>query len=155
MKKLPPEMFEQCDSNIALLLARLWEGDGSLSMTGHASYDTASWILALQVQYLLLRLGIVARLYRRTRLYKGRRLEHQVVTVTGEDLRLFWQRVGKRFLDPKRRRYSKLLAMSKHGRMSRDIIPAEVRSIIRRERTKRRMTWIEIGRRTGLGMREI
>jgi DNA-directed DNA polymerase III PolC len=155
VKKLPPEMFEQCDSNIALLLARLWEGDGSLSMTGHATYATSSRLLALQVQYLLLRLGIVARLYRRTRLYKGQQLEHQVVTVTGEDLRLFWQWVGKRFLDSKRRRYSKLLAMSKHGRMSRDIIPAEVRSIIRRERTKCGMTWIEIGRKTGLGMREI
>ncbi len=41
-KQLPPEVFELCDSNIALLLARLWEGDGGFSMKGHASYDTAS-----------------------------------------------------------------------------------------------------------------
>ncbi len=154
-KELPPEVFALCDSNIALLLARLWEGDGGFSMTGHASYDTASRRLASQVQHLLLRLGIVARLYRPVRSYKGRQLQHQVVTVTGEELRQFWRCVGRRFLDPKKRRQSKQLAVLRNGRMSRDIIPAEVRSVIRRERAKKRLTWSEIGRMTGLGMREI
>ena len=155
-KQLPPEVYELCDDNIALLLARLWEGDGSFSMTGHASYDTASRQLALQVQYLLLRLGIVARLYRRTRLYKGRELEHQVVAVTGgEGLRRFWQYLGRRFLDPRKKKLSRLLALRGDGRMSRDIIPTEVRSIVRKEREKRGLTWKEIGRMTGLGMREI
>ena len=154
-KELPPEVFELCDGNIALLIARLWEGDGGFSATGHASYDTASRLLASQVQHLLLRLGIVARLYRRVRSYKGRQLEHQVVTVTGEELRQFWRCVGRRFLDPKKRCQSKQLAVHRNGRMSRDIIPVEVRSVIRRERAKQRLTWNEIGRMTGLGMREI
>ena len=39
--------------------------------------------------------------------------------------------------------------------MSRDVIPAEVRAIIRRERDARHLTWCEIGKMTGLGMREI
>jgi error-prone DNA polymerase len=114
-KQLPPGVFELCDSNIALLLARLWEGDGGFSMTGNASYDTASCSLAQQVQHLLLRLGIVARLYRRVRSYKGKKLEHQVVTVTGEEpLRLFWHHIGRRFQDPKKRRQSKILALRRH-----------------------------------------
>jgi len=155
-KQLPPEVFELCDSNIALLLARLWEGDGGFSMRGHASYDTASRSLASQVQHLLLRLGIVARHYRRARSYRGRKLEHQVITVTGEEpLRLFWRYVGRRFQDPKKRRQSKVLTLRRNGRMSRDIIPAEVRAIIRRLRIEQRVTWNEIGRMTGLGMREI
>jgi DNA-directed DNA polymerase III PolC len=155
-KQLPSEVFELCDSNIALLLARLWEGDGGFSMKGHASYDTASPLLALQVQCLLLRLGIVARHYRRRRLYKGRQLEHQVITITGEEaLCRFWRYVGRRFLDPKKRRCSRLLARPRNGRMSRDIIPAEVRSIIRRERDNQGLTWNEIGRMTGLSVREI
>ena len=33
-KYLPPEVFELCDGHIALLLARLWEGDGGFSMRG-------------------------------------------------------------------------------------------------------------------------
>jgi DNA-directed DNA polymerase III PolC len=130
-KHLPAEVFELCDSDIALLLARLWEGDGGFSPTGHASYDTASPQLALEVQHLLLRLGIVARLYRPVRTYKGRVLQHHVVVVTGEPLRLFWRHIGRRFLDPEKRTRSRALATGGHGRMSRDIIPAEVRDIIR------------------------
>jgi DNA-directed DNA polymerase III PolC len=155
-KQLPAEIFELCDSNIALLLARLWEGDGGFSMRGHASYDTASRTLASQVQHLLLRLGIIARLYRRVRSYKGGKLEHQVITVTGEEpLRLFWRYVGRRFQDPKKRWQARVLAVRRNGRMSRDIIPVEVRSIIRRLRTEQMFTWNEIGRMTGLAMREI
>ncbi len=154
-KQLPPEVFELCNSNVALLLARLWEGDGGFSMKGHASYDTASRSLASQVQHLLLRLGIVARIYHRSRLYRGRKLEHQVVTVTGESLRQFWHYIGRRFLDPKKRRQSGVLAARRNGRMSRDIIPAEVRAIIRGTRIEQKLTWNEIGRMTGLSMREI
>jgi DNA-directed DNA polymerase III PolC len=155
-KQLPRNVFELCDSNIALLLARLWEGDGGFSLKGHASYDTASHKLALQVQCLLLRLGIIARLYRRRRIYKGRELEHYVITVTGEEgLRRFWQRVGRCFLDPKKRKCSRLLAFPRNGRMSRDIIPAEVREIVCSERKARGLKWDDIARMTGLCMREI
>jgi DNA polymerase III alpha subunit/intein/homing endonuclease len=155
-KHLPPEVFTLCDSNIGLLLARLWEGDGGFSSAGHASYDTASDRLGLEVQYLLLRLGVVARLYRPIRSYRGRKLTHNVVTVTGEEpLREFWRHIGRRFLDPQKRRRSKALAIRRNGRMSRDIIPAEVCATIRRERERAGLTWLEIGRMSGLGMREI
>ncbi|HXW74614.1 MAG TPA: error-prone DNA polymerase [Steroidobacteraceae bacterium] len=155
-KHLPPEALELLRGNIALLLARLWDGDGSLSVTaGHASYDTASRRLAGEVQYLLLRLGIVARLYRRVRSYKGQMLTHYVVVVTGETLRLFWKYVGRRFLDPEKRRRSQVLATRRRGRMSRDIIPADVRAVIRRERERAQLTCSGMARASGLAMREI
>jgi DNA-directed DNA polymerase III PolC len=155
-KKLPPEVFELCDNNIGLFLARLWEGDGGFSLKGHASYDTASPQLALQVQYLLLRLGIVARLYRRIKKYKEKELEHQVVTITGhEALCQFWKLIGSRFLDQRKRGQSRFLARPRHGRMSRDILPAEIRSTIRRNRDALGLTWKELGVRTDLSMREI
>jgi intein/homing endonuclease len=155
-KHIPPEVFELCDKDIALLLARLWEGDGGFSMTGHADYDTASERLSLEVQHLLLRLGIVSRRYRRLRSYRGQKLEHHVVTVTGVDqFRRFWRYIGRRFLDPEKRRRSKALAMGRDGRMSRDIIPVDIRTVIRRERDALGLTWREIGEMSGLGMREI
>jgi DNA polymerase III alpha subunit/intein/homing endonuclease len=155
-KRLPSEVFALCDSNIALLLARLWEGDGGFSLAGHASYDTASERLGCEIQHLLLRLGIVARLYRRVRSYRGRKLQHNVVSVTGEEpLRRFWQHVGRRLIDPKKRKRSKTLATRRNARMTRDIIPLEVCKTIRRERDRAGLTWIEIGRRTGLVLREI
>ena len=156
LKQLPPAVFELCASNIALLLARLWEGDGGFSEAAHASYDTASQRLATEVQHLLLRLGIVARLYCRRRLYKGRQLEHYVVTVTGtEPLQRFWRFIGRRFLDAEKHRKSKALAACRNGRMSRDIIPASVRVIIRRERDASGLSWVEIGQVAGVCVREI
>jgi hypothetical protein len=97
----------------------MWEGDGGFSLGGHASYDTASRRLGLEVQHLLLRLGILSRLYRRVRMYKGRLIEHHVVTVTGDEpLRLFWRYIGRRFLDQQRAMQSKILAKRRYGRMA-------------------------------------
>ena len=45
-KHLPDAVFELDAACLGLLLARLWDGDGHLSNTGHASYDTASHRLA-------------------------------------------------------------------------------------------------------------
>jgi error-prone DNA polymerase len=155
-KHLPAEIFELCDANVGLFLARLWEADGRLSLTGHADYDTASHRLAADVQHLLLRLGIVARLYWRMRTYEGRKIDHYVVTVTGEGpLRCFWRHIGRNFLHPEKRKRSKALAGRGNGRMSRDIIPVEVRKIIRRERDKSGLGWMTMGNATGLRIREI
>jgi DNA-directed DNA polymerase III PolC len=155
-KHLPEDVFELHRSDLALLIARLWEGDGGFSLRGHASYDSASPRLAREVQHLLLRLGIVARLYRRARIYRGRELGHCVVTVTGhEQLARFWRVIGRRFIDPRKRHQCRELARSGAGRMTLDVIPAGVRALIRRERDARDLSWVEIGRRAGLCMREI
>ncbi len=155
-KFLPAEVFELCDANVALLLARLWEGDGGFSATGHAAYDTASCRLAREVQHLLLRLGIVARVCRRLRAYRGKKIDYYVVTITGEEpLQRFWRRIGRRFLDLEKRQRSEALSVRGGGRMSQDIVPVEVGSIIRRERDKQGLSWVAIGRETGLCVREI
>ncbi len=172
-KRLPDEIFELRAEDLALLLARLWEGDGHLSVARHASYDTVSGRLAEQIQHLLLRLGIVSRIYGRARPYRDRLVTSFIVTVTGGDLASFYWWVGRRFLDPVKRRASRALAIGLNGRgvtvpitstrlepigngrMSRDIIPAAVRKVIRLERARLGVKWVEIARATGLGMREI
>ena len=90
-KRIPDEVFEFDDHDLALLVARLWEGDGTLSTSGkHVSYDTVSRQLAEDIQHILLRLGIVSRIYDRKRPYRDRRVQSFVVTVTGaENLRRF------------------------------------------------------------------
>ncbi len=156
-KQLPAEVFEFCDADIALLLARLWEGDGGFSLKGHASYETASERLAQEIQHLLLRLAIIARIYHRVRPYRGRQVESYVVTVTGEEpLGLFWRRIGQRFLSPVKRKQARAVARARRdGRMSRDIVPVEVRDVARRARDALGLTWNDIGNMTGLSMREI
>ena len=72
-KFVPAEVFELRAADLAFFLARLWDGDGSVSVTGRqANYDTVSRRLAEEVQHLLLRLGVVSRLYDRERPYRGR-----------------------------------------------------------------------------------
>jgi len=157
-KFLPPQVFELHPDDIALLLARLWDGDGHLSTTGaHASYDTASRRLADDVQHLLLRVGIVARLYERDRSYRGRMVRCHVVTVTGADnLRRFQQIIGRRCLLPEKRRRARLLAATPATkRMSKDVIPTAVRAAIREARDRASTTWTAIGDATGLALREL
>jgi len=99
---LPPQVFELCDADIALLLGELWEALGSFCLRGRASYEVASWPLAQELKYLLARLGIAARLERRVA--SGQGSERPVVTITGAAaLRCFGERVGRRFAAPARR----------------------------------------------------
>lgn len=156
-KRLPDECFELRRDDLALLVARMWEGDGGLSVRGHqAAYDTASRRLADELQHVLLQLGIVARRYERNRPYRGRMVRSYVITITGyENLKAFYLLVGRRFLGPKKRQRSRVLAAPAQGRMSKDVIPAGIAALIRLARERRGMTWNHIGRETGLGMREI
>ncbi len=156
-KQLPAEVFELVEHDLALVLARLWEGDGCLSTTGaHVSYDTVSQQLAQDVQHVLLRLGIISRCCKRDRPYRDRRAQSYVVTVTGaENLRRFNLMIGRRFLGKVKRDRAKILAVWNNARMSRDVIPAEVHRLVRDARDRRGVSWVEIGRATGLGMREI
>src|SRR5262249_33855684 len=112
-KHLPAAVFELRDSDLALLLARLWEGDGSFSVSGQVSYDTASRQLAEDVQHLLLRLGIIARLYERVRPYRNRHVTSFIVTVTGHaNLQQFDRVIGRRFLGTRKRCMVRLIAQS-------------------------------------------
>jgi len=156
-KRLPEEIFELCAADQALLLARLWEGDGSLSRTGHASYDTASRRLAEDVQHLLLRLGIVSRVYQRTRPYRGRHVTSFVVTITGqENLRRFAQRIARQFLDGRKQQGAQeLVSISACRRASCDVVPVGVKAIIDRERKQRASTWNAIGRGARVSLRAL
>ncbi len=61
-KEIPAPAFELNNRQIALLLSRMWEGDGHLDPRNHSAfYATSSERLARQMQHLLLRLGIVSR----------------------------------------------------------------------------------------------
>lgn len=156
-KSLPSEVFELENADIALLLARLWEGDGTLSNARHASYDTVSRVLAEQIQHLLLRFEIIARVYERRRQYRGREVTCFIVTITGaENLTRFYEQIAKVFLEPKKKLFARKLAReTRGGRMSTDIVPASVREPIRHARESVGCTWNAIEDATALSMREV
>jgi error-prone DNA polymerase len=121
-KRIPDEVFELRSADLALLLARLWEGNGHRSVARRVSYDTVSRELATQIQHLLLRLGIVARVHERTRRARDRTRTGCTVTVTGrENLVRFSQLIARRFLDPARRRAARALTLPPNGSRTSDI----------------------------------
>ncbi|HKX18673.1 MAG TPA: DNA polymerase III subunit alpha [bacterium] len=162
-KRLPEVVFGLHEEDIALLLARLWEGDGHVGAKSfQVSYDTVSRQLAEQVQHLLLRFGIISRMTIRVRPYRERFVTDFVVLITGAESRIrFYERIGRLFLDPKKRtsaRVAAVVRMDRHGNLgatSRDTVPIGVRSMIHRERERLGVRWIDVARTTGLGMREI
>lgn len=98
-KYVPSVVFEQSQRAIALFLCHLWSTDGAIHLVkGKRSrpitfYASSSRQLAQDVQSLLLRLGINARLKRVSQGSKGRDQYH--VIVTGKpDLEQFVAQVG-------------------------------------------------------------
>ncbi len=98
-KHVPDTVFAQGDRGFALFLRHLWATDGCIRLTGGKSvrpaiyYATSSQRLAQDVQSLLLRLGINARLARRGQGDKGRDQFHVIVSGKPEWLR-FLDKVG-------------------------------------------------------------
>ena len=88
-KYVPERVFQQCSEGIALFLRHIWATDGCIRMRGGISpypaiyYASSSERLGLDVQSLLLRIGINARLKRVAQGDKGRDQFH--VIVSGKD----------------------------------------------------------------------
>jgi replicative DNA helicase len=86
-KHVPPKVFSQSLSGIAVFLRHLWATDGCIRLTQDhyvaVYYASSSQRLAVDVQSLLLRIGINATLSRHSQGNKGRDQFH--VTISGRD----------------------------------------------------------------------
>ncbi|MBV6400496.1 MAG: Replicative DNA helicase [Anaerolineales bacterium] len=98
-KHIPAQVFEQPEHAIALFLRHLWATDGSIQLVKGkktrpiAYYASSSQQLAVDVQTLLLQLGINAILKRVPQNGKGR--DQYNVIVTGKsDLEIFASKIG-------------------------------------------------------------
>jgi replicative DNA helicase len=131
-KFVPQDVFLQPKELIACFLRHLWSTDGCIKLVAGkkprpiAYYASSSQKLASNVQTLLLRLGINARLKRNPQLGKGR--DQYNVIITGKiDLELFAQNVGA----VGKYKSSSLQEISEHfedciHNPNRDVIPKEV-----------------------------
>ncbi len=98
-KFVPIQVFEQPQNAIATFLRHLWSTDGCIKLLKGKSprpiayYSTSSLKLANDVQSLLLRVGINARLSRISQVGKGRDQYH--ITITGKyDIEKFINLIG-------------------------------------------------------------
>jgi len=131
-KRVPLKVFNQSAIGVAVFLRHLWATDGCVHLSHGAShyanvyYASSSEGLAQDVQSLLLRLGINARLSRHLQIGKGRDQFH--VTISGHrEILAFLEIVG--VLGKEKTLHKAAIVdylSSKRSNTNRDVIPAEV-----------------------------
>jgi DNA polymerase-3 subunit alpha len=156
-KEVPADAFTLTNSRIALLLSRMWAGDGHLNVADRSAfYATSSKRLASQVQHLLLRLGIVGRVRQVEFPYRGETRTGWQVFVTGnENLRRFADTVGARFHAARRREDAAALVMAAPTQgPSKDLVPVAVREVVRTAKDRSGQTWAQVEAAAGVSSRD-
>ncbi len=155
-KFIPDDVFTLTNRQIALLIARMWEGDGHISEQSRSLfYATASERMARQLQHLLLRLGIISKLRRVTFPYREGRAGYQLFVTGYERIRAFLESVGVHFVSAGRQEaLARIVAEPPASFSTKDVIPLDVRHIVRREKAAHRLAWPEIGEQAGVAVRE-
>ncbi len=158
-KEIPAKVFTLTNRQIALLMSRLWAGDGHLSVRqgwAHAYYATASERLARQIQHLLLRLGIVSRLRKVNFPYRDGRIGYQVHVMGTEHVRRFAEVLGPHFANGRYREMCAYVLDTQFGLAcgTRDTIPVAIKSLVRAEKDKAGITWEQLRKESGIAQRE-
>jgi len=158
-KEIPADVFTLNNRQIALLLSRLWAGDGHLDRQDDyvcAYYATASKRLARQVQHLLLRLGVVSRLRTVNFPYRGGRIGYQVHVLGTEHIRNFAATVGQHFINDRHRKICTYIVTTEFdtARGTRDVVPLEVKEVVRAEKAAAGITWTQMRDEAGAAQRE-
>ena len=127
-KFVPGFVFQLPEPQLALFLNRLFATDGWAAVTreraGRVGYSTTSERLARQLQHLLLRFGVVARLRARAIKYRDtRRPAWQLDVIDPTSVRAFADRIG---IFGKEEAIARARAAAKGTRTLRDRIPADV-----------------------------
>ncbi|MCB8952554.1 MAG: PHP domain-containing protein [Ardenticatenales bacterium] len=159
-KEIPAEVFTLNNGQLALLLGRMWDGDGSVLTQArnsvHAYYATASERLGRQVQHLLLRLGIMSSFRMQQFGYKDGRIGYQVHVMGSEHMLRFAQLLGPHLPREDQRAICTALVkqMGQADTSARDTIPLAVKEIVRDEKANAGITWTQLNGDTGIGQRE-
>ena len=150
-KSVPPDVFRLERAQLALFLNRLFSTDGwaSTLASGQAQlgYSTVNERLARQVQHLLLRFGIIAKLRQRWVKYRdARRSAWQLDITDVHSILAFAAEIGIHGKEAALHRAT-TAATARRRQSNVDLVPAEVWSLI--DKAKGAMSWAELARRTG------
>jgi len=152
-KIVPAAVFRLPRAQLALFLRCLFGTDGwaTVYRSGQSQigYATIGEKLARQVQHLLLRFGIVAKLRQRWVRYRdSRRPSWQLEITEAHALRRFVEEIGITGKEPAVAAVRAALAR-RHTRPNLDLVPAGAWKML--ERAKGAASWAELARRAGVG----
>jgi replicative DNA helicase len=151
-KHVPPFVFSLCNDQIAQFLNRLFAcaGWASVYPSGQAQigYATVSARLARQIQHLLLRFGIVARLKRKSVSYRGEKQQCWQLEITDQlSLSTFIEQIGIFGKEAAIAAVSTAI-LNRRYQTNADLIPVQVWSKL--QSAKQEKSWEELARCAGL-----
>jgi ATP-dependent DNA helicase DinG len=142
-KRVPAEVLQLRNPQVALFLGRLFSGDGCVEAPRSVvSYTSASLALVEGVRALLLRFGIVSSVRRRNVTLNGRTFVSWTLQVRGsEPVRLFAQQIGPFLVGAKAGRLRRLVASLPAWNPNLDLVPAEAWELVDKSRQRAGISW--------------
>ncbi len=155
-KFIPDEAFELTNRQIALLIARMWEGDGNITEKDRfVYYATSSERLAHQLQHLLLRLGIISRIRRVEFKYRDGRIGYQIHVYGNENLKTFQNTIASHFVsDERREKLNRMIMVAPASSGTKDCVPIEIRDVVRQHKANKQITWNAVAVGAGISITE-
>lgn len=159
-KSIPGRVFASDNGSIAVVLGKMWQGDGCVSRkNAQTYYATSSPTLAEDVQLLLLRLGIISTVHEKSFAYRGSHKRGYTIVVTGRaNLEKFAATAGRHLLEKRRTELALMLEdagrrVNTLGRGTPDTVPAAVYPLIREAVTASGLSLKECAVASGLSER--
>lgn len=156
-KEVPEVVHQYPNSLLAVFLGKLWQGDGCVSIANTQTYyATSSKKLAEDVQHLLLRFGILSKIYTKKFKYRDELKIGWTVVITGnEHLAMFKETIGQYLLNKKRSDLEILCTLSarrtnNRGRGTVDIVPQKILDTVRRVAQEKNIGVQELARQAGV-----
>ncbi len=151
-KAIPDCVYTLPREQLALFLNRLFATDGWVSRLASGQsqigYSTVSQCLARQVQHLLLRFGIIAKLRERwVRYGDTRRPAWQLDITHAESIRCFIEEIGVHGKGEALESVARAVR-ARRQQSNTDLVPVDVWKLIDRERGD--LSWAELARRAGV-----
>ncbi len=147
-KHIPPPFFQADTETLGHLLAGLWVTDGCVERRdGHLSFSSASERMLREVQHLLLKLGIIARVRQKNSRLNGKNFASWHLTISDLNSKhAFWQTIGKKMVGEKKRRLEswRKSHCQQQSNPNDDLIPALVWQLIDEQRRRINKSWSSI-----------
>ncbi|NQT28694.1 MAG: hypothetical protein HQ570_03765, partial [Candidatus Omnitrophica bacterium] len=163
-KFIPSFIFGLDNKSLALFIGRLWSGDGFVFTKGNSLpfYATSSKQLAFQLQDLLIRFGILSKIYKKEFKYKYKGKSSikrgYVLMLQGRSgVDSFIKRIVPHIVG-RERNLKKLKAYYKEApinKESKDIIPQEIKFIVQRLKKEKGISWREFEKDSKISMKEL
>ena len=163
-KFIPREIYKLSLEHVALFLGRLWSGDGFIFSKKNTIpfYATSSEKMAKDTQDLLLRFGIMSKITQKIFKYTHKAEEKQK---NGYTVYLFGRESIEKFVEnicpyikEKEGQITLLkeyLKATPKNLESKDVIPSEIKNIIKKEKEKNKKPWRTVERESGVCVKEL